>query len=129
MRTHAIVLSALPLLWMSVAGCASDQRTTDRLPPPVPSATPTSSVTVPDATVPDGNRPPAAGRATTAPPDPEKNPGASTGSGVPPATDKDNRRGNTPPGMDRTGGGPADGAIRDPAGAVTKQPEPKAPVQ
>jgi hypothetical protein len=31
--------------------------------------------------------------------------------------------------MDRSGGGPADGAIRDPAGVVTKQPEPKTPVQ
>src|SRR3954464_6731179 len=31
-------------------------------------------------------------------------------------------RGNTPPGMDRTGAGPAHGAIVDPAGVVTKEP-------
>ena len=118
-----VVLSAvLPLLAVA-AGCADQHRSTDRLPPPVPSATPTSNTTVPE-----GNRPPAAGRATTVQPDPEKSPNASTGAGVPPAPEKDNRRGNTPPGMDRSGGGPADGAIRDPAGAVTKQPEPKAPV-
>jgi hypothetical protein len=35
--------------------------------------------------------------------------------------DKD-KRGNTPPGTDRSGGGPASGAILDPAGAVTKEP-------
>ena len=29
-------------------------------------------------------------------------------------------RGNTPPGMDRSGGGPASGAIVDPAGVTTK---------
>jgi len=38
--------------------------------------------------------------------------------------DKD-KRGNTPPGTDRTGGGPASGAIVDPAGAVTKDPVPR----
>jgi hypothetical protein len=32
------------------------------------------------------------------------------------------QRGNTPVGMDRLGGGPADGAILDPTGAVTKEP-------
>lgn len=31
-------------------------------------------------------------------------------------------RGNTPPGRDRTGAGPAEGAIRDPAGVVTDTP-------
>lgn len=35
---------------------------------------------------------------------------------------KDEKRGNTPPGTDRTGGGPASGAIVDPAGVVTKEP-------
>jgi hypothetical protein len=115
MRTPAIVLSALLL-----GACADNDRSADRLPPPVPSTTPTSNTTIP------GNTPPAAGRATAAP---EKDPSASTGSGLPPDPDKDKPRGNTPPGMDRSGGGPADGAIRDPAGAVTKQPEPKAPVQ
>jgi hypothetical protein len=35
--------------------------------------------------------------------------------------DKD-KRGNTPPGMDRSGGGPTSGAILDPDGAVTKEP-------
>ena len=39
-----------------------------------------------------------------------------------PAEPKDEKRGNTPPGMDRTGGGPASGAIVDPAGVVTKEP-------
>src|SRR4029450_3247980 len=33
---------------------------------------------------------------------------------------KDTKRGNTPPGMDRTGGGPAAGAIVDPEGVVSK---------
>ena len=122
MRTPAIVLSALLSLPALVAGCMNDHRAADRLPPPVPSTTPTSSTTVPD-----GTSTPAAGRATTAPPAPAKN-GASSGAGLPPDPDKDKPRGNTPPGMDRSGGGPADGAIRDPAGAVTKQPEPKAPV-
>jgi hypothetical protein len=36
--------------------------------------------------------------------------------------DKEEKRGNTPPGMDRSGGGPASGAILDPTGAVTKEP-------
>jgi len=35
---------------------------------------------------------------------------------------KEEKRGNTPPGTDRTGGGPASGAILDPAGVVTKEP-------
>ena len=35
------------------------------------------------------------------------------------------KRGNTPPGMDRSGGGPTSGAILDPAGAVTKDPVPR----
>jgi hypothetical protein len=34
----------------------------------------------------------------------------------------DEKRGNTPVGKDRTGAGPADGAILDPHGVVTKQP-------
>jgi hypothetical protein len=121
MRTPAIVLSALLPLWALIGGCA-EHRATDRLPPPVPSTTPTSSTTIPE-----GNSPPAAGRATSVP-DAGKN-GASSGAGLPPDPDKDKPRGNTPPGMDRSGGGPADGAIRDPAGVVTKQPEPKAPIQ
>jgi hypothetical protein len=114
MRTPAIVLSALLPL---VASCA-EHRATDRLPPPVPSTTPTSNTTIPE-----GSSPPAAGRATSVPGN------ASSGAGLPPDPDKDKPRGNTPPGMDRSGGGPMDGAIRDPAGVVTKQPEPKAPVQ
>ncbi len=123
MRISTIVLSALLPLWALAGGCA-EHRATDRLPPPVPSTTPASSTTVPE-----GTSSPTPGRATGVAPDPEKNPGASTGAGVPPDPDKDKPRGNTPPGMDRSGGGPADGTIRDPAGAVTKQPEPKAPVQ
>jgi hypothetical protein len=35
---------------------------------------------------------------------------------------KEEKRGNTPPGVDRTGGGPASGAILDPTGSVTKEP-------
>ena len=35
---------------------------------------------------------------------------------------KEEKRGNTPPGLDRTGAGPASGAIVDPHGAVTKEP-------
>lgn len=122
MRIHAIVLSALVPLSLIAAGCADERRATDRL-PPVPAATPTSSTTVPD-----GTASPGPGRATTVPPDPQKNPGSSTGAGRPADPDLGKPRGNTPPGMDRTGAGPADGAIRDPAGAVTKQPEPKAPI-
>jgi hypothetical protein len=38
------------------------------------------------------------------------------------AEPKEEKRGNTPPGTDRTGGGPASGAIVDPAGVVTKEP-------
>ena len=37
-------------------------------------------------------------------------------------TKEKHKRGNTPPGMDRTGAGPAEGAILDPTGAVTKKP-------
>jgi hypothetical protein len=123
MRISTIVLSALVPLSALLAGCMNDHRAADRLPPPVPATTPTANTTVPE-----GTSPPAAGRATAVPPDAAKN-GASSGAGLPPDPDKDKPRGNTPPGMDRSGGGPADGAIRDPAGAVTKQPEPKAPVQ
>jgi hypothetical protein len=51
---------------------------------------------------------------------PASTPNSSSGAGTAPAReqDQDKRRGNTPPGMDRSGGGPADGAIRDPGGAV-----------
>jgi len=124
MRTHAIVLSALLSGSAVLAGCAEDRFASDRpLQPAVPAATPTSSTTVPE-----GSSMPGPGRATTVQ-DPEKSPNSSSGPGLPPDPDKDKPRGNTPPGKDRTGGGPMDGAIRDPAGAVTKQPEPKAPVQ
>lgn len=34
--------------------------------------------------------------------------------------EKENQRGNTPPGVSRDGAGPAAGAIVDPTGAVTK---------
>ena len=37
-------------------------------------------------------------------------------------TKEKDKRGNTPPGIDRTGAGPAEGAILDPTGAVTKHP-------
>ena len=106
MRTPALVLSALLSAW-SAAGCADNNRADDRFPPAVSPSTPTSNTTVPE-----GNSSAGPGRATTVPPDAEKD-----------------QRGNTPPGMDRSGGGPLDGAVRDPNGAVTKQPEPKAPVQ
>ena len=125
MRTHAIVLSALLPLGM-LAGCADEHRAADRFPPPVPTATPASNTVVPE-----GTTNPGPGRATTVPPDAGK-PAASSGAGIPPNPEKEKekeQRGNTPPGMDRSGGGPMDGAIRDPAGVVTKQPEPKAPVQ
>ncbi len=49
---------------------------------------------------------------------PASTPNSSSGPGTAPQDDRDKRRGNTPPGMDRSGGGPADGAIRDPGGAV-----------
>jgi hypothetical protein len=38
--------------------------------------------------------------------------------------DKD-KRANTPPGMDRSGGGPASGAIVDPEGVVARNPPPR----
>lgn len=38
------------------------------------------------------------------------------------AEEKGEKRGNTPPGKDRTGAGPAEGAILDPHGLVTKKP-------
>ena len=56
--------------------------------------------------------------------------GSSTGPSVAPAPtpdpDTDKPRGNTPVGKDRTGGGPADGAIKDPSGAATGSSEPAA---
>ena len=42
--------------------------------------------------------------------------GAVSGSASP----EKEQRGNTPPGMDRSGHGPADGAIIDPTGAATR---------
>ena len=50
-------------------------------------------------------------------------PGRSSGQGLrgPDATpDKKEKRGNTPPGADRAGDGPASGAIVDPAGVTKK---------
>ena len=52
-------------------------------------------------------------------------PGYSAPSRFAPASDpprEKEQRGNTPVGMDRTGGGPADGAILDPKGVVTREP-------
>jgi hypothetical protein len=48
--------------------------------------------------------------------------GTVSGSMVPSGTpvEKKEQRGNTPPGMDRDGHGPADGAIVDPTGAATR---------
>lgn len=89
--------------WAFVAGCAEDRAAADRYPPPAPASIPASN--------------PA--------PEPGSSSGSSTAPAANPDTDKDKPRGNTPPGMDRAGGGPADGAIRDPSGAVTKQPDPK----
>jgi hypothetical protein len=55
---------------------------------------------------------------TTAPPKaPSADAAAPTGE---PSKDKDEKRGNTPPGKDRSGGGPLDGAIVDPAGVTQK---------
>ena len=129
MRNRLIVMGLLVPAWALVAGCTDNHRATDRLPPPLPMALPASDTgPVPSAST-------GAGRATTVPADPDtvKLPSSSSGSGRSgvggPDPDKDKPRGNTPPGTDRSGGGPLDGAIRDPAGAVTKQPEPKAPVQ
>ena len=46
---------------------------------------------------------------------------SSTSTEVTPDKDKEKeKRGNTPVGMDRSGGGPLSGAIVDPAGVVTK---------
>ena len=64
--------------------------------------------------------------ADTAPPAPGLSVPAEYVAAPPPAPakeePKDKKRGNTPPGTDRTGGGPASGAILDPAGVVTKEP-------
>ena len=43
----------------------------------------------------------------------------SSGSGTAGPNEKEQQRGNTPPGMSRDGAGPAGGAIVDPAGAAT----------
>jgi hypothetical protein len=98
-------LALLPA-WPLLGGCEEDRR---NLPPQTSAATPAPApVTTPE-------------------------PSSSSGPGIPPspAPEKDEKeqRGNTPPGMDRSGGGPMEGAIRDPAGVVTKQPEPKETVK
>lgn len=98
--------------WVFVAGCAEDRVAADRnLPPPAPASIPASA--------------PASGPASTQAPEPRSSSGAGRAPVGAPDPDKDKPRGNTPPGMDRSGGGPMDGAIRDPAGVVTKQPDPK----
>ena len=96
-RFTAVVL--VPALLM-MTGCGGDRW--DR---PLPPAEP--------ASVPASTPPPASDS-------------SSTGAGRPsvPAQEPGTpRRGNTPPGMDRSGGGPADGAIKDPSGAATGTPE------
>ena len=96
--TTAVVIAA----WVAAAGCLEERSGRD-LPPPAPSSVPAST------------------------PSPGLNSSSGPGTTPAPATldkdgDKDKPRGNTPPGMDRSGGGPADGAIRDPAGTVTTPP-------
>src|SRR5262245_25890286 len=57
------------------------------------------------------------------PPQTSPEPASATPRGAVPSPEpKDRKRGNTPPGTDRSGGGPASGAILDPAGAVTREP-------
>ena len=88
-----------PIAWLLVssigllaAGCTGNGSGRN-LPPPEPASVPAST--------------------------PASGPNSSSGPGTAPRSeDPDKRRGNTPPGMDRSGGGPADGAIRDPGGAV-----------
>ena len=47
--------------------------------------------------------------------------GSAAAQSAPPGpSEKEQQRGNTPPGVDRDGHGPAAGAILDPTGAVTK---------
>jgi hypothetical protein len=46
--------------------------------------------------------------------------GSMVPSGTPVEKEEKEQRGNTPPGMDRDGHGPADGAIIDPTGAATR---------
>jgi hypothetical protein len=46
--------------------------------------------------------------------------GGSVGGTAAPGGEKENQRGNTPPGTSRDGQGPAAGAIVDPTGAATK---------
>lgn len=52
----------------------------------------------------------------------ESNAGGSVSGGMPPTAEpeKEQQRGNTRPGVDRDGHGPAAGAIVDPTGAATK---------
>ncbi|HUF82191.1 MAG TPA: hypothetical protein VMN03_13730 [Burkholderiales bacterium] len=92
--TAVLVVTA----WIVAAGCLEERSGRD-LPPAAPSSVPAS---------------------TSAP-----EPNSSSGPGTVPAPDPDRNkpRGNTPPGMDRSGGGPADGAIRDPTGAATGTPD------
>ena len=87
---------------LAVAGCASeaqDQR----------AASEKSKAVTPDY----GTR-----SATPAPPKPISSDAAAP-TGEPDKKEKE-KRGNTPPGTDRSGGGPASGAIVDPTGATQK---------
>jgi hypothetical protein len=100
MNRYTVAATLTTAVWLFSAGCA-EQRSARELPPAEPASVPAST--------------------------PAPAPGSSSGAGTAPAgsQDKDERRGNTPPGMDRTGGGPADGAIKDPTGAATGTPEPR----
>ncbi len=96
MCRHSVVWVAISAALLASAGCgAADTR-------------PDSTAEAPVRAAPQPAQPPVAAPAEFSVRDKE-------------TKDKD-KRGNTPPGMDRSGGGPTSGAILDPEGAVTKEP-------
>lgn len=98
MSTRSKMVQALMIAVMAGGGCGSqaqEQRAAPQKKAPVPSA---------DSGIPSG----LAGASK---------PAEAPGTTVPPDKGKE-KRGNTPPGKDRAGEGPASGAIVDPAGVI-----------
>jgi hypothetical protein len=93
------VLLALPLSACSVAATSADATTDGAI-------SGSKAVTIPTES---GNVAVPAGTGGT----------MGSGSGTAGPGEKENQRGNTPPGMSRDGAGPAGGAIVDPSGAAT----------
>ena len=92
MSTRSKIVHALAIAVFAAAGCGSQAQEQRAA---------ANEKTKADATVPG---------TTAAPPN----------TGAPPEKDKEEKRGNTPPGKSRAGDGPAEGAIVDPAGVTRK---------